>query len=294
MQARFSSTIPSIDGILQSTHHTLPVIGADYGRLPAAAASEYRYGVSNTGARLPNAYQQLPFDPQSQEEMTPEMAILLDSLRKTGVPLGSNSQIGGLLEYEHALRARGKSLNLGPVGMDLSYPYVQVPTSASLPGLGQVQAHNGFTPAEEMILQAHANTRAGMGRGNTIGQASQHTLVRGQRHAATAGANLNTIGMGIRGRRNVAPPLAFNSPPVSQGYVSGMSSIDVLPVGSTGGDDFQSNLTLYHHGSQFDGEVVGRNSAGRSHDLRVDHHNTADHVTRSSHDFDTIAIQQQL
>jgi hypothetical protein len=37
--------------------HTLPVIGTDYGRLlAAAAASEYRYGVSNTGARLPNAY----------------------------------------------------------------------------------------------------------------------------------------------------------------------------------------------------------------------------------------------
>src|SRR6202035_3033954 len=93
--------------------------------------------------------------------------------------------------------------------------------------------------------------------------------------------------MGICGCRNVAPPLAFNWPPISQGYVSGMSSIDVLPVGSKGGDDFQSNLTIYHHGSQFDGEVFGRNSAGRSHDLVV-------HVTRSSHDFDAIAIQRQL
>jgi hypothetical protein len=93
--------------------------------------------------------------------------------------------MSGLFEYENALRARGKSLSLGPVGMDLSYPYVQVPSSASLPGLGQVQAHNGSTPAEEMILQAHANTRADIARGNTIGQASQHTLVRAQRHAAT-------------------------------------------------------------------------------------------------------------
>jgi hypothetical protein len=121
----------------------------------------YRYGVSYSGARLPNAYQQLAFDPQSQEEITPEMAIHLNSPRKTGFHLGGNSQIGGLIKYENALRVRGESLSLGPVGMDLSYPYVQVPTSASLPGLGQVQAHNGFTPAE-MILQAHANTREGL------------------------------------------------------------------------------------------------------------------------------------
>jgi hypothetical protein len=67
----------------------------------------------------------------------------------------------------------------------------------------------------------------GAPRGNTVGQVSQKTLVRGQWHAATAGANLNT---GIRGCRNVAPPLSFNSPPVAQGYVSGMLSIDVLPV----------------------------------------------------------------
>ena len=50
-----------------------------------------------------------------------------------------------------------------------------------------------------------------------------HTLVRGQRYAATPGANPNIIGMGTRGHRNVAPPLVFNSPPVSQGYVSGSS-----------------------------------------------------------------------
>ena len=64
-----------------------------------------------------------------------------------------------------------------------------------------------------------------IGRLSAMGspRGGDHTLVRGQRYAATPGANPNIIGMGTRGHRNVAPPLVFNSPPVSQGYVSGSS-----------------------------------------------------------------------
>jgi hypothetical protein len=73
----------------------------------------------------------------------------------------------------------------------------------------------------------------GVPRGNTVGQAPQNTLVRGQRHAAIPGANLNTIGMGSRGRRNIVLPLAFDSPPVYQRVRLWDVVIDVLPIGST-------------------------------------------------------------
>lgn len=81
--------------------------------------------------------------------MDPNMKVLLESLRRSGVPFAGNEGYGG-------------SGGLGPAEYPLGHGREGVGPTI---GQGVAQARNGFTPAEELIFQAHAGVGGGVGHG---------------------------------------------------------------------------------------------------------------------------------
>jgi hypothetical protein len=228
-----------------------PLIGVDYSHLFHERDYHHHYQNTNSGGLPPAAYAHTHGQKLQRQDATRDMAILLDSLRKTGVPYNPGIPTMEGVEYDHALHIGGQAPGLPTGSVGLSYPNLHVP-----PLVGQAQARNGFTPTEEMILQAHARARGVGFEGNGNSGTQQHQPGRAPRQA--------NISMGVRGRRSVASALSF-PPQVCQEYMSPFRLCDVLPTVSTE-DDFRSNAARRHPSFSDEGLDSGRHSG-----LRINH-----------------------
>lgn len=128
----------------------------------------------------------------SNQDLTPAMAALLDSLRSNGSPWTGHEQNDryGQISHPHMPSQRPHAGQLptlrnahpvlGDVDLNLAYP---PPANQSLYpnylggvgglglgfGGGVAQTRSGYTPEEELILNAHASMRRkGHGNGNDV------------------------------------------------------------------------------------------------------------------------------
>ncbi|KAJ3766862.1 hypothetical protein FB446DRAFT_676081 [Lentinula raphanica] len=125
---------------------------------------------------------------QTNQDLTPAMAALLDSLRGNGTPWSGNDERYTQRQLHNVRNAHSI---LGDVDLNLAFAS-QYPTRS---GGGVAQTRSGYTPAEEIILDAHAQRRKGGG---------DHTLYN--RHEFPGeDADFN---VGVRGYRTQASTMA--------------------------------------------------------------------------------------
>ncbi|KAE9398756.1 hypothetical protein BT96DRAFT_720257 [Gymnopus androsaceus JB14] len=174
------------------------------------------------------------------QDLTPAMAALLDSLRGNGAPWVGDHESSRYAPAPHSQRQpqgplptlRNAHPVLGDVDLNLAYPATshygngaqghalpphqnhvgygnRLPQQSLSLGGGVAQTRSGYTPAEELILSAHASTMR-MGRkghhGGDQGMGVYHR--RGDDHA--------DFNVGVRGYRTQASTMALN--PSSSSY----------------------------------------------------------------------------
>jgi hypothetical protein len=217
-------------------------------------------------ARLPvpalsaqyNAYMQ-------QDVVNPDIGLLLDSRRRGGLPFTADTH------------AHGRIMADVDYTSELGVP---MPAQAAMPllGIGQTQARNGYTPAEELILRAHAHVNAV----RNMGAEGRH--VRRGAVSMRAGAPTGVdIGMGMRAQRGVASTMAY---PQQRGWVppaqSPNTAIELVP--SVSEDAFHSNAASQHAAYRQQLGVDENRRATRRHE---------ENIHGLSREFDSISLLQQ-
>ncbi|KAF5380774.1 hypothetical protein D9757_007116 [Collybiopsis confluens] len=145
---------------------------------------------------------------QTNQDLTPAVTALLDSLRGNGTPWTGHDARHGPQQCPLPTPRNAHAV-LGDVDVNLAYPQ----QARSRAGGGVAQTRSGYTPAEELILNAHAQGRKG----------SSQRLYRqhGDDHA--------DFNVGVRGHRSQASTMTFPHSQQQQG-TSYYSSTGNLPV----------------------------------------------------------------
>ncbi|KAF8828069.1 hypothetical protein HHX47_DHR4000835 [Lentinula edodes] len=206
---------------------------------------------------------------QTNQDLTPAMAALLDSLRGNGAPwTGHDDRYTAPQRQPHTFRnAHNAHSVLGDVDLNLTF----TPEYQSRVGGGVAQTRSGYTPAEELILNAHAQRRKSVHIGGDEPSYHQH----GQ-HGDDAGFNV-----GVRGYRTQASTMAIQQQPSSYYLSSGNLPVVVESDGDQEAEH-PPQSTRYPQ-SQLNGRSRQvRNSGPRERDIHnnflSNNHNQQAHV----------------
>ena len=206
--------------------------GVDYGHLPMGEyhpqnlqqhQRQLQHHSARFAGRMPMSSLSTPYSPYTHPDvMTPELNLLLDSHR------------------------RGSSITADQAGLgrNILDPDYMLQTQMSMPVLGvglPQQARNGYTPAEELILRAHAHVNA------TRGTRTEEAHARKGSTSLQSSGGVD-IGMGVRAQRSLASTVAYSQRtrvPATHSPNNPVKSLASMPE-----DDFQSGTSIHRTGFQ--------------------------------------------
>lgn len=220
---------------------------------------------------------------------------MFDSLRHGGIPFtgyNASPQVDRRaypVAHPHAFQQSDPRI-LGDMNLNVRYPNQMQGMQGQVQ---QAQAHNGFTPAEELILRGHSSIHQQRPHRNV---ASDRASLRAPSLTVDPNTNIN---VGVRGRHTQASVLSFppshhvSSPPShSQTLHSPMAPIYALPSE----EDFHNSPTT----SQYDNYQPQQqqfNDGNRNATTTTTQHNHNIHPAhvnaRLSRDFESQQQQQQ-
>ncbi|KAJ3747769.1 hypothetical protein DFH05DRAFT_1359802, partial [Lentinula detonsa] len=127
------------------------------------SAAQLLAGLNNNGSRRGanvSPYHQTASLPnvlgQTNQDLTPAMAALLDSLRGNGTPWPGHDDRYTISQTQLPTLRNAQPV-LGDVDLNLAF----APQYQNRVGGGVAQTRSGYTPAEELILNVHAQRRKG-------------------------------------------------------------------------------------------------------------------------------------
>jgi len=153
----------------------------------------------------------------------------MQSIKSVGIG-GDGGIFDSILGEYHATLANARVLSAGATP--------QIALTQTQTRAGQTQARNGFTPTEEMILQAHARrlqlqahhtsfSTSNGGSGSVHAAAFERDILR-RADASSASASVPPVGPSLTRNMNLHPVV---DPPPDNGPASSSGQLQLLPLG---------------------------------------------------------------
>jgi len=174
-----------------------------------------------------------------RDHTSPDMDALMQSIKSVGIG-GDGGIFDSILGEYHAAPPRTRTLANARVLSAGATP--QIALTQTQTRAGQTQARNGFTPTEEMILQAHARrlqlqahhtsfSTSNGGSGSVHAAAFERDILRRadtSSASASASASVPPVGPSLTRNMNLHPVV---DPPPDNGPASSSGQLQLLPLG---------------------------------------------------------------